>query len=183
MPKPIDFRPVILAGGSGTRFWPRSRRARAKQVLALDGERSMIQQTVSASSRWPRLEQDLGHHQRVPRPGDRRPVAGRARRTRSSRSRWPATPRPPAAWPRSSLSARIPMRCWASFPPITSSPTSRASSRRCRRASPWPPPATTWWCWASSLPAPKPATATSRPATTPATTSLCTSAALPRNPT
>jgi mannose-1-phosphate guanylyltransferase len=46
MPKTIDFRPVILAGGSGTRFWPRSRRARAKQVLALDGERSMIQQTV-----------------------------------------------------------------------------------------------------------------------------------------
>jgi mannose-1-phosphate guanylyltransferase len=46
MLKSIDFRPVILAGGSGTRFWPRSRRARAKQVLALDGERSMIQQTV-----------------------------------------------------------------------------------------------------------------------------------------
>jgi mannose-1-phosphate guanylyltransferase len=46
MPNRIDFRPVILAGGSGTRFWPRSRRARAKQVLALDGERSMIQQTV-----------------------------------------------------------------------------------------------------------------------------------------
>lgn len=46
MSKPIDFRPVILAGGSGTRFWPRSRRARAKQVLALDGEKSMLQQTV-----------------------------------------------------------------------------------------------------------------------------------------
>ena len=46
MSKQIDFRPVILAGGSGTRFWPRSRRAHAKQVLALDGERSMIQQTV-----------------------------------------------------------------------------------------------------------------------------------------
>ncbi len=46
MTKRVDFRPVILAGGSGTRFWPRSRRARAKQVLALDGERSMIQQTV-----------------------------------------------------------------------------------------------------------------------------------------
>src|SRR6202008_2286913 len=40
------FAPVILAGGSGTRFWPRSRRARAKQGLALDGERSMIDQTV-----------------------------------------------------------------------------------------------------------------------------------------
>ena len=46
MTNTIDFRPVILAGGSGTRFWPRSRRAHAKQVLALDGERSMIQQTV-----------------------------------------------------------------------------------------------------------------------------------------
>ena len=40
------FAPVILAGGSGTRFWPRSRRAQAKQVLALDGERTMIQQTL-----------------------------------------------------------------------------------------------------------------------------------------
>ena len=40
------FAPVILAGGSGTRFWPRSRRAHAKQVLALDGERTMIQQTL-----------------------------------------------------------------------------------------------------------------------------------------
>jgi mannose-1-phosphate guanylyltransferase len=46
MSNSIDFRPVILAGGSGTRFWPRSRRARAKQVLALDGERSMLQQTL-----------------------------------------------------------------------------------------------------------------------------------------
>jgi len=46
MTNSIEFRPVILAGGSGTRFWPRSRRAHAKQVLALDGERSMIQQTV-----------------------------------------------------------------------------------------------------------------------------------------
>lgn len=42
----IDFRPIILAGGSGTRFWPRSRKAKAKQVLALDGERTMIQRTV-----------------------------------------------------------------------------------------------------------------------------------------
>jgi mannose-1-phosphate guanylyltransferase len=42
----VRFSPVILAGGSGTRFWPRSRRARAKQVLALQGERTMIQQTL-----------------------------------------------------------------------------------------------------------------------------------------
>jgi mannose-1-phosphate guanylyltransferase len=37
---------VILAGGRGTRFWPLSRKRRAKQMLALDGERTMIQQTV-----------------------------------------------------------------------------------------------------------------------------------------
>lgn len=41
-----SFAPVILAGGSGTRFWPRSRQSRAKQVLALDGDRTMIQQTL-----------------------------------------------------------------------------------------------------------------------------------------
>lgn len=40
------FYPVILAGGSGTRFWPRSRRRLAKQVLALDGSETMIQKTV-----------------------------------------------------------------------------------------------------------------------------------------
>lgn len=37
---------LILAGGRGTRFWPRSRRARAKQVLNFFGERSLIQETV-----------------------------------------------------------------------------------------------------------------------------------------
>jgi mannose-1-phosphate guanylyltransferase len=37
---------LILAGGRGTRFWPRSRRNRAKQVLRFLGERSLIQQTV-----------------------------------------------------------------------------------------------------------------------------------------
>ena len=42
----ISFAPIILAGGSGTRFWPRSRKARAKQVLALDGDTTMIQQTL-----------------------------------------------------------------------------------------------------------------------------------------
>ena len=37
---------LILAGGRGTRFWPRSRRANAKQVLKFFGDRSLIQQTV-----------------------------------------------------------------------------------------------------------------------------------------
>jgi mannose-1-phosphate guanylyltransferase len=41
------FYPVILAGGRGTRFWPLSRKRRAKQLLALDGTQTMIQQTVA----------------------------------------------------------------------------------------------------------------------------------------
>lgn len=37
---------LILAGGSGTRFWPLSRRRQPKQLLALDGESSLLQSTV-----------------------------------------------------------------------------------------------------------------------------------------
>ena len=37
---------VIMAGGSGTRFWPASRAALPKQLLNLVGEQSMIQATL-----------------------------------------------------------------------------------------------------------------------------------------
>lgn len=47
MAKKPTFYPVILAGGRGTRFWPLSRKRRAKQLLALDGKQTMIQQTVA----------------------------------------------------------------------------------------------------------------------------------------
>jgi mannose-1-phosphate guanylyltransferase len=45
--KSSNFYPVILAGGRGTRFWPLSRKKRAKQLLALDGKQTMIQQTLA----------------------------------------------------------------------------------------------------------------------------------------
>lgn len=38
---------LILAGGAGTRFWPMSRRLRPKQLLALGGERTLLQETVA----------------------------------------------------------------------------------------------------------------------------------------
>jgi mannose-1-phosphate guanylyltransferase len=37
---------IVMAGGSGTRFWPKSRRNRPKQLLRLHGEATMLQQTV-----------------------------------------------------------------------------------------------------------------------------------------
>ncbi|MCE9582144.1 MAG: NTP transferase domain-containing protein [Planctomycetes bacterium] len=38
---------LILAGGSGKRFWPLSRRATPKQLLAIAGKRTMIAETVA----------------------------------------------------------------------------------------------------------------------------------------
>lgn len=38
--------PVILAGGSGTRFWPLSRQLYPKQLLRIIGEETLIQQTM-----------------------------------------------------------------------------------------------------------------------------------------
>src|SRR5215471_11490090 len=39
--------PVILSGGTGSRLWPLSRSLFPKQLLALAGEHSLIQDTVS----------------------------------------------------------------------------------------------------------------------------------------
>ncbi|MCA9086811.1 MAG: mannose-1-phosphate guanylyltransferase [Planctomycetaceae bacterium] len=41
---------VIMAGGSGTRFWPQSRQNLPKQLLKLAGDRTMIQQTMDRCS-------------------------------------------------------------------------------------------------------------------------------------
>src|SRR5688500_16004532 len=38
---------VVMAGGQGTRFWPRSRRQRPKQLLNIDGEMTMLERTVA----------------------------------------------------------------------------------------------------------------------------------------
>ena len=50
MAKSNHYYGLILAGGRGTRFWPRSRKKSAKQVLSFGGERTLIQQTVDRLS-------------------------------------------------------------------------------------------------------------------------------------
>jgi mannose-1-phosphate guanylyltransferase len=37
---------MIMAGGGGTRFWPRSRQSRPKQFLSFSGDRTLLQATV-----------------------------------------------------------------------------------------------------------------------------------------
>ena len=41
-----DLKAVIMAGGSGTRFWPLSRKRRPKQFLPIVGSRTMLEETV-----------------------------------------------------------------------------------------------------------------------------------------
>ncbi|MFM9959941.1 MAG: mannose-1-phosphate guanylyltransferase [Planctomycetaceae bacterium] len=43
---------VIMAGGSGTRFWPQSRKRVPKQLLPLAGSETLIQQTVTRCHPW-----------------------------------------------------------------------------------------------------------------------------------
>ncbi len=50
---------LIMAGGGGTRFWPRSRQSRPKQFLTMTGERTLLQQAcdridaqVSLANTW-----------------------------------------------------------------------------------------------------------------------------------
>ena len=47
--KPATIVPVILAGGGGTRLWPLSRGHYPKQFLAVGGNQSLLQQTLSRS--------------------------------------------------------------------------------------------------------------------------------------
>lgn len=43
---------VIMAGGSGTRFWPASRESLPKQFLAITGDRTMLEETLTRAERF-----------------------------------------------------------------------------------------------------------------------------------
>ena len=82
---------IVMAGGVGTRLWPLSRRRSPKQLLALTGETSLLQQTVARLGRPAQAARHLRHHLAGPRA--RHPGAARScRGTTCSASRWPARP-------------------------------------------------------------------------------------------
>ena len=43
---------LIMAGGSGTRFWPRSKAAKPKQYLNIFGNDSLLQSTINRFSKF-----------------------------------------------------------------------------------------------------------------------------------
>src|SRR5262249_47540267 len=43
--EPTMLHVLIMAGGGGTRFWPRSRKSRPKQFLTMAGDRTLLQST------------------------------------------------------------------------------------------------------------------------------------------
>ncbi len=84
MPDKLAAHAVILAGGRGTRFWPRSRMRTPKQLLNIVGKETMLQQTVKrllpvfpASRLWAvtHAEQAAAVRRNVPRLGAARVLA------------------------------------------------------------------------------------------------------------
>ena len=65
---------VILAGGRGTRFWPRSRTRTPKQLLNIVGEDTMLEQTIARLRPLIPPERISDRHQR--RASARRPQPG-----------------------------------------------------------------------------------------------------------
>ena len=99
---PSNYYGLILAGGRGTRFWPRSRKRKAKQVLSFLGEQTLIQQTVDRlrpllppERIWVLTNDHLRDEivRQLPEVPEAR---------RSSPSRRSATPPPASGWRRTS---------------------------------------------------------------------------------
>lgn len=107
---------VIMAGGSGTRFWPASRQKRPKQLLTLTGERSLLQQTVDRLGPLTPLERVLVVTGSLHADEVLEQLPDLPPRT-CWPNPWAATPPPPAAWPPPGWPGAIPRRCAWCCPP------------------------------------------------------------------
>ncbi len=73
---------MIMAGGGGTRFWPRSRQRRPKQFLKMSGDLTLIQQALE------RIEAQTAPEHCWVITGE---AYSRGDRAASSRVCWPTT--------------------------------------------------------------------------------------------
>src|SRR5713101_4455443 len=64
--KELTTHAVILAGGRGTRFWPRSRTRTPKQLLNIVGKDTMLEQTVARLRTVTNWEQAAAVRKQVP---------------------------------------------------------------------------------------------------------------------
>ena len=92
--------PVILSGGAGTRLWPLSREMYPKQLLALTGKRTMLQETAArlagiagAAAAHHRVQRGASLHgrrtdSRAGPKGVRHSARARRAATPPRRSRW-----------------------------------------------------------------------------------------------
>ena len=85
---------MIMAGGGGTRFWPRSRQQRPKQFLTLAGDRTLLQQALDRIEAPVPPERTWVITGAAYRDETAPPAARRCRPTTSSASRAAATPPP-----------------------------------------------------------------------------------------
>jgi len=134
---------IVMAGGSGTRFWPASRRARPKQFLRVAGERTLLQSTVD------RLAPLVGPERVL--------VIGAAAHTPTVRAQLPEVPAanilgepcargtlPCAAWAAAEVARRDPEATLALLPadhviaPVESFRSALARAARVARAEPLP---------------------------------------------
>ncbi len=125
--------PVVMAGGSGTRFWPLSRKARPKQFLALATRKAAGRRDGGPPRAWQPRAGPTWSAARCT-PGRSAGCCRGSRRPTCWSSRWPATPPRPSGWPRSTSRRATPTACSRCCPRTTTSRTCPGSSAVLRRA-------------------------------------------------
>jgi len=120
----VTIYPVIMAGGSGTRFWPLSRANRPKQFLPLAGPEPLLTATVARLPPLARLDRTYvvcgpNHEATV------RKLVPRLPRQNLLVEPCPRNTAPAWAWPPSTWRAATRAASWSCSPPTTTWRTRR----------------------------------------------------------